>query len=101
MSSPYQGAARAAISVLAVADAGVDPPAALGAALGPGSPGRPEDGLGAGHPLVTEPGQGGREGERGGGREGERGGGGGLEVGGLMATVAAFLQPLTKIIGFS
>lgn len=33
----------------------MDASAALGAALGPGAPWRPEDGLGTGNPFVAEP----------------------------------------------
>lgn len=51
----YQRASWTTVAVLTRADPGVDASSALGAALGPGAPGRPEDGLRAGLPLVAEP----------------------------------------------
>lgn len=51
----YQRTSRTAVAVLTRANPGVDASSALGAALGPGAPGRPEDGLRAGLPLVAEP----------------------------------------------
>lgn len=51
----YQCTSRTAVAILTRADPGVDASSALGTALGPGAPGRPEDGLRAGLALVAEP----------------------------------------------
>ena len=51
----YQCTSWAAVAILTSADPGVDASPTLCAALGPGAPGRPEDWLRTGHPLIAEP----------------------------------------------
>lgn len=51
----YQCTSWAAVAVLTRADPGVDSAPTLAAALGPGGPGGPEDGLRTGHPIIAEP----------------------------------------------
>lgn len=51
----YQRTSRAAVSILAGADPGMDASPTLSAALCPGAPRGPEDWLRTGHPFITEP----------------------------------------------
>ena len=51
----YQRTSWAAVAILTGADPRVNASPTLGAALGPGAPGGPEDGLRTGNPFIAQP----------------------------------------------